>query len=170
LPGAFSEAIVREMARKCDRPIILPLSNPTSKSEAVPADLLQWTEGRALIAAGSPYPNVHFNGREIRIAQCNNVYIFPAMGLAVGATRSKRVSDGMFLAAAHALARHSPAQADPSAPLLPLLTGLRGAAIEIAVAASQQAQREGLAPVTSPESLRESISAAQWSPQYSSFL
>jgi malate dehydrogenase (oxaloacetate-decarboxylating) len=168
--GAFSEPIVREMARKCERPIILPLSNPTSKSEAVPEDLLRWTEGRALVAAGSPFPNVNYKGREIRIAQCNNVYIFPAMGLAVCATRAKLVTDGMFLAAAHALAKQSPAQSDPSAPLLPLLTGLRGAAIEIAIAASEQAQREGLAPAISSESLRGAIVSSQWSPQYSSYL
>jgi malate dehydrogenase (oxaloacetate-decarboxylating) len=168
--GAFSEPIVREMARKCDRPIILPLSNPTSKSEAVPEDLLQWTEGRALIAAGSPFPNVNYKGREVRIAQCNNVYIFPAMGLSISATRPKRVTDGMFLAAAHALAKQSPAQTDPSAPLLPLLTGLRDAAIEIAIAAAQQAQRDGLAPPASPETLRSAIAATQWAPHYPSYV
>jgi malate dehydrogenase (oxaloacetate-decarboxylating) len=168
--GAFSEPIVREMARKCERPIILPLSNPTSKSEAVPEDLLHWTEGRALIAAGSPFPNVNYKGREIRIAQCNNVYIFPAMGLAISATRPKRVTDAMFLAAAHALAKQSPAQSDPSAPLLPLLTGLRGAAIEIAIAAAEEAQRDGLAPAASPESLREAIASAQWAPHYPSYV
>jgi malate dehydrogenase (oxaloacetate-decarboxylating) len=170
LPGAFSEPIVREMARKCERPIILPLSNPTSKSEAVPEDLLRWTEGRALIATGSPFPSVDYHGRQIHIAQCNNVYIFPAMGLAVCATRAKRVTDGMFLAAALALAKHSPAQSDPSAPLLPLLPGLRKAAIEIAIAAANQAQREGLVPAMSPESLRDAIVSSQWSPQYSSYL
>ncbi len=170
LPGAFSEPIVREMASKCERPIILPLSNPTSKSEAVPENLLQWTEGRALIAAGSPFASVDFHGQKMQIAQCNNVYIFPAVGLAICATRAKRVSDGMFLAAAHALAKHSPAQSDPSAPLLPLLTGLRRAAIEIAIAAAEQAQREGLTPAMSPESLRNAIVSSQWSPQYSSYL
>ena len=170
LPGAFSEPIVREMASKCERPIILPLSNPTSKSEAVPENLLQWTEGRALIAAGSPFASVDFHGQKMQIAQCNNVYIFPAVGLAICATRAKRVSDGMFLAAAHALAKHSPAQSDPSAPLLPLLTGLRRAAIEIAIAAAEQAQREGLTPAMSPESLRHAIVSSQWSPQYSSYL
>jgi malate dehydrogenase (oxaloacetate-decarboxylating) len=168
--GAFSESIVREMARKCERPIILPLSNPTSKSEAVPEDLLRWTEGRALVAAGSPFPSVHYKGREIRIAQCNNVYIFPAMGLAVCATRARRVTDGMFLAAAHALAKQSPAQSDPAAPLLPLLPGLRRAAIEIAIAAAGQAQREGFAPAASPESLREAITSAQWAPRYPSYV
>jgi malate dehydrogenase (oxaloacetate-decarboxylating) len=170
LPGAFSEPIVREMARKCERPIILPLSNPTSKSEAVPEDLLRWTDGRALIATGSPFPSVDYKGRHIRISQCNNVYIFPAMGLAASAAHAKRVTDGMFLAAAHALAKHSPAQSDPSAPLLPLLPGLRDAAIEIALAAANQAQTEGLVPVLSPESLRAAIVSSQWSPQYPSYL
>lgn len=170
LPGAFTESIVREMARKCQRPIILPLSNPTSKSEAVPEDLLHWTDGRALIATGSPFHDVTHKGRKVRISQCNNVFIFPAVGLAVSATRSRRVTDGMFLAAAHALAQHSPAVADPTAPLLPALTGLRRAAVEIAFAAGQQAQREGLCVKCSAESLRDSIVSAQWAPVYPSYL
>jgi malate dehydrogenase (oxaloacetate-decarboxylating) len=170
LPGAFSEPIVREMARKCERPIIMPLSNPTSKSEAVPEDLLKWTEGRALIATGSPFPTATCNGRTIRIAQCNNVYIFPAMGLALSASRARRVTDKMFLAAATALAGLSPAASDPSASLLPPLAGLRTAAIEIALAAAQQAQRDGLSAAISPEALRDSIASAQWSPRYPSFV
>jgi malate dehydrogenase (oxaloacetate-decarboxylating) len=170
LPGAFSEDIVREMARKCPRPTILPLSNPTSKSEAVPEDLIRWTDGRALIATGSPFPDVHYQGRTIRIAQCNNVYIFPAMGLALLATQARRVTDTMFLAAAHALAAQSPAVTDPSAPLLPALTSLRQAAVEIAFAAAEQAQRDGLAPHTTPEALRNAITSAQWAPQYRSYL
>src|SRR6266481_2909695 len=170
LPGAFSESIVREMARKCPRPIILPLSNPTSKSEAVPGDLLRWTDGRALIATGSPYPDVQYQGRTIRIAQCNNVYIFPAMGLAILATQARRVTDRMFLASARALAAQSPAIADPSAPLLPALTSLRQAAVEIALAAAEQAQREGLSSKTTPEALRNAIVSAQWAPHYPSYL
>jgi malate dehydrogenase (oxaloacetate-decarboxylating) len=170
LPGAFTESIVREMARKCERPIILPLSNPTSKSEAVPEDLLHWTGGRALIATGSPFPDVTYQGRKMRISQCNNVFIFPAMGLAVSATRAGRVTDSMFLAAARALAKHSPALADPTAPLLPALTGLRRAAVEIAFDAGEQAQREGLAVKSSAESLRSAIVSAQWSPVYPSYL
>ncbi len=170
LPGAFSEPIVREMARKCQRPIILPLSNPTSKSEAIPEDLLRWTDGRALIATGSPFPEVHYNGRKIRIAQCNNVYIFPAMGLALLATQARRVTDRMFLAAARALAEQSPALTDPSALLLPPLTGLRRAAIEIAFAAAEQAQREGLSPKTNPESIRSAIISSQWAPRYPSYV
>jgi malate dehydrogenase (oxaloacetate-decarboxylating) len=170
LPGAFSEPIVREMARKCERPIILPLSNPTSKSEAVPEDLLRWTDGRALIATGSPFPDVQYQGRKMRIAQCNNIYIFPALGLALLATRVRRITDGMFLAAARALAEQSPALADPAAPLLPALTGLRRAAIEIAFAVAEQAQREGLSPKMPPESLRNAIVSSQWAPSYPSYL
>lgn len=170
LPGAFTESIVREMARKCERPIILPLSNPTSKSEAVPEDLLRWTDGRALIATGSPFSDVAYKGRKMRISQCNNVFIFPAMGLAVSATGARRITDGMFLAAAHALAERSPAVSDPSAPLLPALTGLRRAAIEIAYAAGEQAQREGLCPKMSSDSLRDAIVSAQWAPIYPCYL
>ena len=87
--GAFSEAIVREMARKVERPIIFPLSNPTSKSEAKPDDLIQWTDGRALVATGSPFRAVSYGGRTIPIAQCNNVFIFPAMGLGVVASGAR---------------------------------------------------------------------------------
>ncbi|HET7840231.1 MAG TPA: oxaloacetate-decarboxylating malate dehydrogenase, partial [Terriglobia bacterium] len=170
IPGAFTESIVREMARKCERPIILPLSNPTSKSEAVPEDLLLWTDGRALIATGSPFPEVSYKGRKVRISQCNNVFIFPAVGLAVSATRARRVTDGMFLAAARALAGYSPDLSDPTAPVLPPLTGLRGAAVEIARAVGEQAQREGLCVKSSPESLRNAIVAAQWAPVYPSYL
>src|SRR6202022_2635386 len=112
--GAFSESIVREMARKVQRPIIFPLSNPTSKSEAKPDDLIQWTEGRALVATGSPFPSVHYAGKTIPIAQCNNVFIFPAMGLAVVASRARRVTDAMMLAAARALAANLPAPQHPS--------------------------------------------------------
>jgi malate dehydrogenase (oxaloacetate-decarboxylating) len=170
MPGAFTESIVREMTRKCERPIILPLSNPTSKSEAVPEDLVHWTNGRALIATGSPFPDVTYKGRKIRISQCNNVFIFPAIALAVSATHARRVTDGMFLAAARALAKHSPALAEPGAPLLPALTGLRRAAVEIAFAAGERAQREGLCVQSSPECLRNAIVSAQWAPVYPSYL
>ena len=113
----MTESTLREMTRKCERPIILPLSNPTSKAEAVPEDLVHWTNGRGLIATGSPFPDVTYNGRKIRISQCNNVFIFPAIGLAVSATHARRVTDEMFLAAARALAKHSPGLAEPGAPL-----------------------------------------------------
>src|SRR4029079_16156078 len=123
--GAFTEAIVREMARKAKRPVIFPLSNPTARSEASPADLLRWTNGRALIATGSPYAPAQFEGRTTPIAQCNNVFIFPAVGLVVVASRAQRVTDGMLLAAARVLGEHSPVRKDPSDSLLPALSEVR---------------------------------------------
>src|SRR5208283_1093707 len=132
--GAFTEAVVREMARKVERPIIFPLSNPTTKSEAKPGDLIRWTDGRALVATGSPFAPASYGGRTIPIAQCNNSFIFPAMGLGVVASGARRVTDAMMLAAARALAGNSPALKDSSASLLPPLTGIRRVAAQIAIA------------------------------------
>ncbi|HET6980853.1 MAG TPA: NAD-dependent malic enzyme [Myxococcaceae bacterium] len=168
--GAFTESIVREMARKTQRPIIFPLSNPTSKSEATAEDLLRWTEGRALVATGSPFAPVKFNGRAIPIAQCNNVFIFPAMGLAVVASGARRVTDGMLLVAAQTLGAHSPALTDPAGSLLPALTDLRKVAADIAVAVGLQAQKEGVAPESNESELRRKVDATQWTPAYPSFL
>jgi len=166
--GAFKEAIVREMARKVERPIIFPLSNPTTKSEATADDLIRWTEGRALVATGSPFAPVNYRGRTIPIAQCNNVYIFPAIGLGVVASGSRRVSDASMLAAARALAENSPALKDPSASLLPPLTDIRRVAAEIALAIGLEAQKEGFAPKTTEEELRQRVIRNQWTPAYAS--
>ena len=166
--GAFTEAIVREMGRKVERPIIFPLSNPTSKSEATAEDLIRWTDGRALVATGSPFAPVQYDGRKIPIAQCNNIFIFPAMGLAVVAARARRVTDSMILAAARALGEKSPALRDPSASLLPALQQLRNVAAHIATAAGRQAQRDGVAPKTSDAELDARVAETQWTPAYSS--
>jgi len=168
--GAFSEAIVREMARKVERPIIFPLSNPTSKSEANAEDLIRWTDGRALVATGSPFAPVSYGGRTIPIAQCNNVFIFPAMGLGLAASRARRVTNAMMLAAARALGANSPALKDSSASLLPRLTDIRRVAAEIAIAVGVEAQKEGLAPKTTEDELRQRVSAAQWTPAYPSLI
>src|SRR4029077_10933003 len=162
--AAFTEAIVREMARKVERPIIFPLSNPTSKSEATAEDLIHWTDGRALGATGSPFPPGPPGGRDIRIAQCNNIYIFPAMGLGIVASRARRVTDAMVLAAGNALGEESPAITAPSASLLPALPQLRDVAVRIATAVARQAQQDGVAPKTSDAKLREGIAAIQWTP------
>jgi len=164
--GAFSEQIVREMARKVDRPIIFPLSNPTSRSEANAEDLIRWSDGRALVAAGSPFAPVSHGGRKIPIAQCNNVYIFPAMGLAVVASGARRVTEPMMLAAARALAGNSPGLKDASASLLPPLPDLRRVATEIAVAVGMQAQRDGVAHMVDENELRERVLKTQWTPAY----
>jgi len=162
--GAFTEPIVREMARKVGRPIILPLSNPTQRSEATPIDLIHWTDGRALVATGSSFAPVKYGGRLIPVAQCNNVYIFPALGLGTVASQATRVTDEMILAAARALATNSPV--DPSSPLLPELKHLRGITVEIAYAVALEAQRGGVAPKTDPDELRRSVVAHQWAPAY----
>ena len=164
--GAFSEKVVREMARKVERPIIFPLSNPTSKSEATAESLIGRTEGRALVATGSPFPAVDYHGRKIPIAQCNNVYIFPAMGLGVVASRARRVTDTMMLAAARTLAANSPALKDASASLLPPLTDLRRVAAEIAVAVGIAAQEDGVAAQIPEDELRKRVAATQWTPAY----
>ena len=148
--GAFTEPIVREMARKTERPIIFPLSNPTERSEATAEDLIRWTDGRALVATGSPFAPVSYGGRTIPIAQCNNVYIFPALGLGLMASRARRVTDGMMLAAARALANQ-----DSGGALLPPLRDLRRVTVEIAAA---------LAPGIS----KEELAARQWAPAYAS--
>ena len=166
--GAFSEPIVREMARKVQRPIIFPLSNPTDRSEAKADDLIRWTDGRALVATGSPFAPVRLAGRTIPIAQCNNVFIFPAIGLAVVASGASRVTDAMMVAAARELAANSPALKDSSASLLPPLTDIRRVAAQIAIAVGMEAQKGGVAPKLSEEELRERVIATQWTPAYPS--
>jgi len=164
--GIFSELIVRQLAKKTQRPIIFPLSNPTSRSEAVPADLLAWSEGRALVATGSPFGPVKYGGRSIEIAQCNNVFIFPAIGLGLFASKARRVTDKMMLAAAKALGNQSPALKDPAASLLPSVRNIRDVAREIAYAAAAKAKEEGLAPDFDLDKGRQQIVEAQWNPEY----
>ncbi|HAZ42187.1 MAG TPA: NAD-dependent malic enzyme [Methylococcaceae bacterium] len=164
--GAFTRPIVERMAAKVERPIIFPLSNPTSRSEAIPADLMKWTQGRALVASGSPFEAVFWEGWRKPISQCNNVYIFPAIGLALVASKARRVTDTMLIAAAEALGKLSPALSDPAAPLLPELRHARNVAIEIALAVALQAIQDGVAPSASEEELREAVMANQWYPDY----
>ena len=166
LKGAFSESIVRSMARWVSRPLILPLSNPTAKSEALPEDLLRWTEGRAIIATGSPFQPVQYGDTKYEIAQCNNAYIFPGLGLGLVAGRCRRVTDPMLLAAAQALAIRSPARDNPHAPLLPSLRALRDVAQEIAMAVAKEGQRSELAPAMAEEEIRTRIRQTRWSPEY----
>jgi malate dehydrogenase (oxaloacetate-decarboxylating) len=164
--GAFDESIVRQMAAKTKRPIIFPLSNPTSRSEAAPADLARWTDGRALVATGSPYPPLDIDGKRVPVAQCNNVFAFPAIGLGVVASRARRVTDAMLNAAARALGALSPALADEYAPLLPPINQLRSAAVQVATTVAITAVHEGVAPDADDEALRAQVAGAQWTPQY----
>jgi malate dehydrogenase (oxaloacetate-decarboxylating) len=164
--GAFSEAAVRTMAQHTQRPVLFPLSNPTSCAEATPEDLMNWTDGRALIGTGSPFPPVAWNGRQIAIAQTNNSYIFPGVGLGILAVGARRVTDSMFTAAARELATLSPARHDPYAPLLPPVHELREVAIAIATAVSRQAQQDGVAEPCSDAELAARIAAQVWEPVY----
>lgn len=165
---AFTEPIVKKMASRVARPIIFPLSNPNEHAEARPEDLLAWTDGAALVATGSPFPPAEYRGRRVQIDQCNNVYVFPAVGLGVTAARATRVTDGMMLAAARALGAASPALRNPGNSLLPALTELREVAIEIAYAVACEAIREGVAPQGSGDEkeLRQRILATRWAPEY----
>ncbi len=165
-PGTFTEAIVRAMAGHADRPIIFPLSNPTSRAEATPADLIAWTDGRALIATGSPFDDVTYGGRRIPIAQCNNSYVFPGLGLGAVAVGARRVSDAMFMAAARALVDCSPAHRDPAGALLPPLAESRRVSRVIALAVAAAAQREGLAVHRQAEDLERILDAKMWEPRY----
>jgi malic enzyme len=148
------------MAKKIERPIIFPLSNPTSRSEAEPADLIEWTEGRALVATGSPFAPVKYRGRSIDIAQCNNVFIFPAVGLGLLASKAHRVSDRMMMAAAKALGDQSPALKDPAASLLPNVATLRDIAREVAYAvAARQTMRDWLQSLAQRKAAKQSPKA-----------
>jgi malate dehydrogenase (oxaloacetate-decarboxylating) len=149
-------------------PIIFPLSNPATRSEAIAEDLIRWTDGRALVATGSPFAPVNYGGGKIPIAQCNNVYIFPAMGLGIVASRARRVTEPMMLAAARTLGGNSPALKDPSASLLPPLTEIRRVATEIAFAVGIEAQKDGVAPKISEDELRQRVTETQWTPDYTS--
>ncbi len=168
-PGAFSEEIVREMARHTPRPIIFPLSNPTSQSEAAPADLLRWTEGRALVGTGSPFPPVEIGGKLVPIAQINNSYIFPGLALGILVSRANRVTDAMMMAAAKALGSLSPAAADPSAPLLPPIANSRKVSLAVAQAVGAEAIAEGISDVSGEEPFLEKLRAYIWEPVYRSY-
>jgi malate dehydrogenase (oxaloacetate-decarboxylating) len=165
-PGAFTEEIVREMARHTPHPVIFPLSNPTSQSEAAPADLLRWTDGRALVGTGSPFAPVEINGKSIRIAQVNNSYIFPGLALGILVSRAKRVSDGMIMAAAKALAALSPARTDKSAPLLPPIAEARKTSLAVAEAVGMQAMADGVTEAVEEARLADELRAYVWDPVY----
>jgi malate dehydrogenase (oxaloacetate-decarboxylating) len=164
--GAFTEEIVREMAGHTARPIIFPLSNPTSKAEATPANLLRWTDGRALVGTGSPFPPVEVHGKLVRISQVNNSFIFPGLALGILVSRSTRVSDAMIMASAKALAGLSPTVADPDAPLLPPIADCRKVSLVIAEAVARQAMQDGTAEAVDEATLRERLRAYVWKPVY----
>jgi malate dehydrogenase (oxaloacetate-decarboxylating) len=162
--GAFTEAVVRQMAAHVGRPVIMPLSNPTSRAEAVPADLIAWTDGRALVATGSPFDPVVHEETTYRIAQANNALVFPGLGLGVAVVRARRVSDRMLAAAADAVAGLSDAGIR-GAPLLPPVDNLREVSATVAVAVAGAAVADGLADVALDDPIQQ-IHQAMWQPEY----
>jgi malate dehydrogenase (oxaloacetate-decarboxylating) len=164
-PGVFTDAIIREMASHVERPVIMPLSNPVSRSEATPEQLMAWTGGKALIGTGSPFPPVNVGGRRLVVAQTNNSYIFPGVGLGVIVSRARRVTDGMFMAAALALAELSPTKTDANAPLLPAINRLREVAAAVATKVARQAQKDGVAEDLGP-ALEIEVAKMMWVPEY----
>ncbi|HZM08757.1 MAG TPA: NAD-dependent malic enzyme [Candidatus Limnocylindrales bacterium] len=164
--GAFTEEVIRAMAASVDRPVIFPLSNPTSRSEATPADLLKWTEGRALIGTGSPFAAVNWNGRELPIDQTNNSYIFPGIGLGILSVNARRATDTMFMAAARCLAELSPARRSKSGRLLPPVSELRSVSFAVAKAVARQAINDGVAGPLDEQILESRIRANVWEPVY----
>ncbi|HEY5214571.1 MAG TPA: NAD-dependent malic enzyme [Acidobacteriaceae bacterium] len=173
--GAFGEEVVRAMALGLQkglqqdgrgaRPVILPLSNPTSRCEATPADVIRWTEGRAIVGTGSPFGPVEFEGQAVKVAQTNNSYIFPGMALGIVSSRARQVSEGMMMAAAMALAELSPTRRDANGALLPPLETLRAVSLSVAMATGRQAESEGLTQVKG-EAFVEAVRANVWEPVY----
>ncbi|MGM0482006.1 MAG: NAD-dependent malic enzyme, partial [Pseudomonadota bacterium] len=164
--GLFTEQVIDAMSRQTDRPIIFPLSNPSKHVEAHPADVLKWSKGQAIIATGSPFGSVEYDGKLYPIAQCNNSYIFPGIGLGVLAVKANRVSDEMFRVASKTLAEASPSANANNDNLLPAFNDLAELSREIAFAVGKVAQQEGVALDIDDELLRERIEDNFWHPEY----
>ena len=169
-PGSFTKKVVQEMAKHVDRPIIFPLSNPTRLHEARPQDLTEWTDGKALIATGSPFPSVEYNGKKYEVAACNNSTCFPGIGLGCVLSRSKLLSDKMLVSAVKALAGEAPALKDPDKGLLPDVVDVREISVKIACAVIKMSVEEGFAQEkeipTDDGELAEWVRAQMWKPIY----
>lgn len=168
--GLFTEDVIKAMHAGCARPLVMPLSNPTSRVEATPADILGWTKGEALVAAGSPFKPVELDGKTYPIAQCNNAYIFPGIGLGVIAAGASRVTDTMLMAAANALAKQAPIVQQTGDQLLPALAGIQGISRNIAFDVARQAQEDGVALRSDDDTIRQTIERNFWRPNYRRYL
>ena len=166
VPGLFSEEVIREMHAHCERPIIFPLSNPTSRVEATPADIIRWTDGNALVATGSPFEPVVHNGKTYPIAQCNNSYIFPGIGLGVLAVGARRVTDEMLMESSRALAECSPLAINGQGALLPPLEEIQDVSRHIAFAVAKKAVEQRKAPKNTDERIKEKINDNFWNAEY----
>lgn len=164
--GAFNEEIVKTMAGYCKQPLILPLSNPTSHSEAIPKDLIEWTDGQVLMALGSPFDPVEYKGKTYRVSQSNNAFVFPGLGRGVIVSKAKRVSDEMITAACHALSLASPARHDPSAPLLPDIANAADVSDSIALAVAEKAREQGLSKIDKNVDFKTLLAEQKWIAKY----
>ena len=167
--GAFSHDIIATMAAHCERPIIFPLSNPDEKCEAKPADIINWTQGKALIATGTAVPPVEYQNQRLQIAQCNNALVFPGIGLGIKAVGATRLSKAMIWAASLALSELSPSKKDSFLPLLPLIDEAKAVAKHIAVAVARVAIETGLAQCNHEQDLEKLIETIFWEPHYLPF-
>jgi malate dehydrogenase (oxaloacetate-decarboxylating) len=165
-PGLFSEEVIKQMHAHCKRPIVFPLSNPTSRVEATPSDILTWTEGLALVATGSPFAPVQVGNKRYEIAQCNNSYIFPGIGLGVLAVSADRITDEMLMESSRALAECSPLAKNGSGALLPPLEDIHRVSKTIAVAVAKKAIEQGVALKISEEAIGQAIEQHFWQPVY----
>ncbi|ASP49655.1 NAD-dependent malic enzyme [Cognaticolwellia beringensis] len=168
-PGLFTEHVVRSMKRHCERPIIFPLSNPSRQVEATPAQIIEWTDGEVVVATGSPFDPIIHNGKHIHVAQCNNSYIFPGIGLGVLACSARIISDEMLMAASNALADASPQAKDVNAALLPPMTNIGELSRNIAFAVAKVAMEQQLALPLTDEVLLEKIESNFWQAKYRSY-
>jgi malate dehydrogenase (oxaloacetate-decarboxylating) len=165
-PGLFTEAIIREMHSHCPRPVVLPLSNPSKHVEAHPDQVIEWTDGQAIVATGSPFFAVDYAGKKFEISQCNNSYIFPGIGLGIVASKSSRVSDAMLMKASITLAELAPVSNANTDGILPPLTDLPFISRAIAFAVAKVAMREGYAREITDEELNSAIERNFWTPEY----
>ena len=165
-PGLFTEEVIRQMLAGCPRPIILPLSNPSQHVEAHPQDVVAWTDGKAIVATGSPFEEVEHNGEAFEISQCNNSYVFPGVGLGVISCKARLVSDEMLMVASTTLAELSPGQEDQSSAVLPPLTALPQISRKIAFAVAKTAIAQDLAREMTDDELLASIERNFWTPVY----
>ena len=168
-PGLFSESLIKSMLSYTERPVVMPLSNPTSRVEGTPQDVLNWTNGNAIVATGSPFDPVDVNGSQYPIAQCNNSYIFPGVGLGVLAAKAQRITDNMLMASSRALAEQSPMVQTGSGALLPELKHIRAVSRVIAKQVAKQAMADCVATSLPDEAIEARIEKMFWQPEYRTY-
>ena len=167
--GLFSETILAQVARNTGRPVILALSNPTSRTECTPEEVARATDGRGLIATGSPFDPIEWKGRTLRVSQCNNLYIFPGMGLGALVSKATKITDGMFLAATRAISAMVTPQQESEGMLLPPMQDIREVSVAVAVAVGREARDHGLARRVDDPTLEKLVRKAQWNPAYAPY-